>query len=451
MKKEYDEVEPKPTKNTEIVIDETKSLFDGKFLDYIGYKLLALIITIVTFTIAKPWADKLILEYKINHTRYNGKKLKFEGTGTSLFVQRFKWYFFTIITLGIYGLWIPIKMEKWIASNTHFADEALNETDSYFDGKLIQLLGINLFTYFLTLISFGLLFPFAHCYKQKWIAKHTVINCKKIVFNGKALSLIGHYLLWYLLSIITVGIYGLWLPMKVYGWQVKNTHIKLKDEDYDKPNFLPIFLGIILAILFISLLVAFIPKLEIPAIVSGDKHISEIFDGFKKDVSQKPSVNENNQATIKWDSDGGNISTNDSYTIGDTIDELETPTKEGYIFIKWVDQNGNEVKKGYIITGELTITAVWQKVTAPSENKPNNNNNESQVVPSREKCNTGFLYDDYTNKCLDSSDYAEPWTEDIYDEEGNILASGIKCPDNYLISWDLEPAGYCFKLVNPNY
>lgn len=121
MEEKYDKVTPNYEK-VEVVKKENQnaSYFDGKFMEYIGYKLLAFLITVVTLTIAKPWADKLILEYKINHTLYNGKRLKFEGKGSSLFVQRFKWIFFTIITFGIYSFWIPIKKEKWIISNVHF-------------------------------------------------------------------------------------------------------------------------------------------------------------------------------------------------------------------------------------------------------------------------------------------------------------------------------------------
>ena len=121
---EYEEVKPA---YEEVKVSKkevrTDSYFDGKITEYIGYKLLAFLITIVTLTIAKPWADKLILEYKINHTVYNGKRLRFEGKGAALFVQRFKWVLLSIVTLGIYTLWIPIKMEKWTVSNIHFEDE----------------------------------------------------------------------------------------------------------------------------------------------------------------------------------------------------------------------------------------------------------------------------------------------------------------------------------------
>ena len=29
------------------------------------------------------------------------------------------WWFLTVITFGIYGFWLPIKMENWKAQNTH--------------------------------------------------------------------------------------------------------------------------------------------------------------------------------------------------------------------------------------------------------------------------------------------------------------------------------------------
>ena len=260
---EYEEVK---TSYDEVKVSKkevrTDSYFDGKVIEYIGYKLLGFLITVVTLTIAKPWADKLILEYKINHTIYNGKRLKFEGKGASLFVQRFKWILLTIVTLGIYSFWIPIKMEKWVVSNIHFEDEELNSEESYFDGKLIQMIGVNLFTYLLTLISFGLLLPYTVCYKEKWIAKHTIINRKRIVFDGKAMSLIGHYILWWFLTLITFGIYGLWLSIKIYGWQVKNTHIKLKDEKEEKTSNLPMIFGALLALMVLVLAIIFIPKIN---------------------------------------------------------------------------------------------------------------------------------------------------------------------------------------------
>ncbi len=256
---QYDEV------NTIKKVERTDSYFDGKVLELIGYKILAFIITFATLGIASAWAEKLLIAYTLEHTVYNGKRLKFEGTGASLFVQKFKWIFFTIITLGIYSLWIPIKKEKWIASNIHFEKEEFVVGDSYFDGGLLGLIGVNLFCKLLTIISFGILYPFGICYKQKWLIKHTIINRKKIIFDGKALSLIGHYLLWILLCLVTFGIYGLWLPIKIENWKAKNTHIKLKDEEDPStspiPGIIAILLSIIIVITFITYSVKNINKI----------------------------------------------------------------------------------------------------------------------------------------------------------------------------------------------
>ena len=206
----------------------TDSYFDGSLIELIGWRLLAFLITIVTVGIAAPWGSRMLYSYQMKHTVYNGKRLKFEGTGGDLFVNQFKWVLFTIITLGIYAIFVPVKKTKWVISNIHFEDEEFIKEESFFDGKTIQLIGINLLCNFLNIITLGLVAPFTVCFKLRWINKHTVINRKKLVFNGKAIGLFGKQILWNFLSIITFGIYGLWLPIKVLKWKSKHTHILIK-------------------------------------------------------------------------------------------------------------------------------------------------------------------------------------------------------------------------------
>ena len=241
----FDEVEEKIKKK------RTDSYFDGSLIELIGYHLLSGIITIFTLGIGRPWAECLVMGYKINHTVYNGKRLKFEGKGSNYFVQKFKWLFFTIITLGIYSFWIPINKVKWQVKNIHYEDEEHITDDSYFDGKLIQLIGINLLSWLIITVSFGILYPFVHCMKIRWITKHTIINRKKLTFKGSALNLFAHYLLWTFLTIITFGIYGLWLGINYMKWQTKNTHIKMKDEIEEENKNEIIISIIIVAIIFI--------------------------------------------------------------------------------------------------------------------------------------------------------------------------------------------------------
>ena len=235
----------------------TDSYFDGGLLELIGWRILAFLIIGITFGIATPWAKCMLYSYQFKHTVYNGKRLKFEGTGGDLFVNYFKWIFFTIITLGIYLLFVPIKKTKWVISNLHYEDEEFVKGESFFDGSTIQLIGVNLLSGLLNLVSFGLLYPFTVCFKLRWINKHTVINKKKLVFTGKAINLFGKYILWCFLTIITFGIYGWWLEIKMLKWQSKNVHIKTVGEQEKKDNSLWIAIPIaILAILAFSFVVA---------------------------------------------------------------------------------------------------------------------------------------------------------------------------------------------------
>lgn len=298
--KQYDETTPQYDEvQVAKKVERTDSFFDGKLLELIGYGILRYLITVCTLGLASAWGEKLVIAYKIEHTVYNGKRLKFEGTGASLFIQKFKWIFFSIITLGIYSLWIPIKKEKWIIENTHYEKEEFVKGDSYFNGGLLGLIGVNLFCKIITIISLGILYPFGICYKQKWFAKHTVINRKKIVFNGTAMSLIGHYLLWWFLCIITFGIYGLWLPIKIEQWTVKNTHIKLKDEKEQNLSVIPAVVAIVLAVTLIVSIVAYIGTNADEIMNNSDFDLENIFDDFEKGVNEKSVKSQKNSYVIK--------------------------------------------------------------------------------------------------------------------------------------------------------
>ena len=230
----------------------TDSYFDGGVLDLIGWRILAFFITAISLGIAAPWAKCMLYSYQIRHTVYNGKRLKFEGTGGDLFVNIFKWVFFSIITLGLYTFVIPVKKTKWVISNIHFEDEDYIKGDSYFDGNTLQLIGVNLLTSLLNIVSFGLLYPFTVCYKLKWINKHTVINRKKLSFTGSSISLLGHYILWTLLTIVTLGIFGFWLPIQELKWQSKNIHIKTVGEVEKKDKSLWIAIPILVVAIILG-------------------------------------------------------------------------------------------------------------------------------------------------------------------------------------------------------
>ena len=95
--------------------------------------------------------------------------------------------------------------------------------ESYFDGKLLQLIGYQLLAAFLSAITLGICLPWGMCMLYEWETKHTVINGRRLRFTGTGGQLFGTWIKWFLLCIITLGIYSFWVAIALKKWQVKHT------------------------------------------------------------------------------------------------------------------------------------------------------------------------------------------------------------------------------------
>jgi uncharacterized membrane protein YjgN (DUF898 family) len=96
--------------------------------------------------------------------------------------------------------------------------------ESKFTGGLLGLIGVNIITGLVTLLSLGLLTPQIICFRERWVARHTYIDGKRLGFFGNGMQLFGSYIKWFLLTIITFGIYSFWLNIKMKQWIISNTH-----------------------------------------------------------------------------------------------------------------------------------------------------------------------------------------------------------------------------------
>ena len=97
--------------------------------------------------------------------------------------------------------------------------------ESKFTGGLLGLIGINILQSLLIFITLGLGTPWAVCMKERWIAKHTIIDGHNLVFDGTGGQLFGKYIVWFLLTIVTLGIYSFWLGINMKKWVVMHTHM----------------------------------------------------------------------------------------------------------------------------------------------------------------------------------------------------------------------------------
>lgn len=104
------------------VHNERSSYFDGGLFEFIGWAILGFLVTVFTLGICYPWAVTMLYGWKINHTVIEGRRMQFTGSAIGLFGNWIKWWFFTIITFGIYGFWLFIKLENWKARNTRFVN-----------------------------------------------------------------------------------------------------------------------------------------------------------------------------------------------------------------------------------------------------------------------------------------------------------------------------------------
>lgn len=97
-----------------------ESKFTGGVLGLLGTNILMVLLIMVTIGIGLPWALCMKKRWVTSHTIIEGKQLVFEGKGGSLFGHYIKWFLLTLITFGIYGLWVPIKLSQWTTERTKF-------------------------------------------------------------------------------------------------------------------------------------------------------------------------------------------------------------------------------------------------------------------------------------------------------------------------------------------
>ena len=100
------------------------SKFDGGLLGLIGIIILASFLSLITLGIGIPWGVCIRERWIASHTVIDGKRLTFDGKGGQLFGNYIKWFLLTLITIGIYSLWLWIKMKQWTVKHTHFATGA---------------------------------------------------------------------------------------------------------------------------------------------------------------------------------------------------------------------------------------------------------------------------------------------------------------------------------------
>jgi uncharacterized membrane protein YjgN (DUF898 family) len=85
----------------------------GGFENVLGIAVLA-----VCAVIGLCWARIIALKWKFKHTIVSNHRLKFKASALGLFFNIIKWILLTVLTVGIYAFWLPIKVKNWRSKHT---------------------------------------------------------------------------------------------------------------------------------------------------------------------------------------------------------------------------------------------------------------------------------------------------------------------------------------------
>lgn len=117
---EISKTKSKSKKGQSDTAEMERSRFTGSTFGLIGINILAGLITLLTAFLLLPVAVCMKQRWYARNTVIDGKQLIFDGNSAQLLGKWIGWIILTAITFGIYSLFLPMRMKKWVTSHTHF-------------------------------------------------------------------------------------------------------------------------------------------------------------------------------------------------------------------------------------------------------------------------------------------------------------------------------------------
>lgn len=199
------------------------------FLSSMAFYILPIFYLLMLFVI--PLAIYGGWRYRVSRTSWRGIFFSFDGE-LGEFIRMFLVHgFLTLITLGIYGPWLRVKIQKYLFSHTKIGNLKLD-----FHGSGGTLLGINILGAILTVVTVYIYLPIF--FKERF---NFTINNATIEDGNKRRALVstlenGEAWLTFvtngLLLVVTLGLAFPWTIIRTMNMYVNNIEIP-SDFDYD--------------------------------------------------------------------------------------------------------------------------------------------------------------------------------------------------------------------------
>ncbi len=199
---------------------------DPKFVVGFLIAFYILIIFLVPFAMFASW------RYRMSRTSWRGIFFSFRGNLGEFYKLYFKNVFFVIITFGIYGAWMRVKLQKYLFKHTKLGDVEFD-----FKGDGADLFGITLMFGLLMYITFFLYTPAYLKNRFNFTVDNTLIGrgeqrfSLKSVLNNKTAYKV--YVTNFFLLIITLGFYFPWAKINIRRMQADNILLP-SAIDFDK-------------------------------------------------------------------------------------------------------------------------------------------------------------------------------------------------------------------------
>lgn len=118
---------------------------------YLEMPILGSIIFYFSMIAILPVAIHGSYRYRFSRTSWRGIRFGYRGERSELFTSFFKWVFFSVITLGIYGSWMEMKLRGYLMSNVRAGNVEFN-----YKGVGLEYFLLNLKGFLLSLITLGI-------------------------------------------------------------------------------------------------------------------------------------------------------------------------------------------------------------------------------------------------------------------------------------------------------